>query len=502
MALDWQPILPLRQADRRVEPGVIDLTFDDIVGSAAEAFATVGADASGRLLGRSVAPQAWVSGAPPAKKRCMSFWEMCVDADVDPVTMELLPMSMASGSQEAPPLQEYAIDGAADGFADGDGDADGFADGAGDVVEAEVQVSDQGPQAEVQVPGQGSQAEVQVPDQGWWAPSFACGPSSSYNNSGISHNSPGITSQCADEDYNEEMKWLMELITSHKIASCSYVEKLASQTLRIGNPIDLADVLVGDVAHNAFNDLCEIADTLVVQAAVTETLADANAGRGLDDNAPTLVVANEALHANEALVVSDRQHGDRHYGGDACIRMELPLAVADSKEKVYERSLDMVKHILRNMHLPIFKIGITSAPQHRMRNPRYGYLKDGFKTMHLLHAGRPDEVARLEQSLIDAFQGMPGNYNIAKGGEGIHLLSADGLNFTYVVTTTSDDLTAFRRGKNKHAISLYYIMLYYIILYYLILYCIIYNNILYHDAPAPGSRAIATVFSKGLPGSG
>lgn len=97
----------------------------------------------------------------------------------------------------------------------------------------------------------------------------------------------------------------------------------------------------------------------------------------------------------------------------------------------------------------IFKIGITTNPQHRFCNFCYGYHTEGYEQMVLLAATLPSWAARLEQCLISTFGSKQGCRNVAGGGESTPSV---GPVFVYLVWVSSGNLTEFRlRRKRCHA---------------------------------------------------
>lgn len=78
-----------------------------------------------------------------------------------------------------------------------------------------------------------------------------------------------------------------------------------------------------------------------------------------------------------------------------------------------------------------FKFGITSSPIHRWENTSYGYSREKYHKMIILNvASQPDASCMLEASLIQEFGKMRGCQNVARGGEGKKCLVPC---FTYLV---------------------------------------------------------------------
>jgi len=65
----------------------------------------------------------------------------------------------------------------------------------------------------------------------------------------------------------------------------------------------------------------------------------------------------------------------------------------------------------------IFKIGITSDPEYRFWNRRYGYYLCGWHVMKVLFSGTPEQGIDMERHLINDFKNVPGCRNVARGGE-------------------------------------------------------------------------------------
>ena len=115
---------------------------------------------------------------------------------------------------------------------------------------------------------------------------------------------------------------------------------------------------------------------------------------------------------------------------------------------VREACAKSVQAILDSASIPLFKIGITADPVHRMTNDRYGYIDECFVMMNLVFVGAVDAVAKMEKFLINRFKSRPGCKNIALGGESADKLRRQpGPAYTYVVHVDSDAYTRLRVKK-------------------------------------------------------
>ena len=82
-------------------------------------------------------------------------------------------------------------------------------------------------------------------------------------------------------------------------------------------------------------------------------------------------------------------------------------------------SCSSVLEKFRDRREPVaFKFGITSGPEHRWENPSYGYRKDHWQKMYVLHKSQEaGSISMLEAAMIALFDGEPGLQNESAGGE-------------------------------------------------------------------------------------
>lgn len=110
-------------------------------------------------------------------------------------------------------------------------------------------------------------------------------------------------------------------------------------------------------------------------------------------------------------------------------KMELRLSKSPLAGVQLQHAASVINATVNS--LTRFKIGITASPIHRWENTAYGYGKEKYDKMIILHvASQPDSSCMLEASLIKEFGKMRGCQNIAPGGEGKKCLLPC---FTYIV---------------------------------------------------------------------
>lgn len=96
----------------------------------------------------------------------------------------------------------------------------------------------------------------------------------------------------------------------------------------------------------------------------------------------------------------------------------------------------------------IFKIGISGDPRDRWFNRDFGYgsAMDGiWHFMDVVYRGPAYECRALEMALISATTGLPGIYNVARGGEGV-APHRDHECFVYIVIACAGDGIPLKRS--------------------------------------------------------
>lgn len=143
-----------------------------------------------------------------------------------------------------------------------------------------------------------------------------------------------------------------------------------------------------------------------------------------------------------------------YFDGIEYIRQDrLVTFDAFSRSGVVEHTATCISQLLSNISRPLYYIGITCCPDYRMTRSDCGYFTIGFQMMHLLATGCREEMGWLETQLLARFREKTGNYNIAKGGDGVHKLAADLPAYTYLTTVPSDDHIRWRLDRARRGVK-------------------------------------------------
>lgn len=114
-------------------------------------------------------------------------------------------------------------------------------------------------------------------------------------------------------------------------------------------------------------------------------------------------------------IIWEAVRGDGHIGRSAVC----------SGVPVLRRCMWRIAAWSESLNICIFKIGIAFCPEHRWRNPEFGYVtEETWMFMDVMHMGSAEECRTLEIDLIARLRKIPGCYNHKPGGEGISAHSA------------------------------------------------------------------------------